>query len=165
MTNVRSGEVAVKLESASFQDGGKIPLRHVMPGAGGENISPELHWENVPQGTRSFALLMEDPHPVAKHWIHWAVINIPPETRTLPEGASPGKMPKGALELVNSFGFKGYGGPQPPPGTGDHPYVFKLYALDTPEIKIAGKVTLKVFEQAVSGHIIAEAQLTGYFGR
>jgi len=165
MTNVRSGEVAMKLESSSFQDGGKIPLKYVMPGAGGKNISPELHWENIPEGTKSLAILMEDPHPVAKHWVHWAVINIPPSVRSIPEGASPDKMPKGSLELQNSFGFKGYGGPQPPPGTGDHPYVFTLYALDVPEISVPEKVTVQSFEKALNGHVLAKAQLTGYFGR
>ncbi len=155
----------MKLESSSFQDGGKIPLKYVMPGAGGENVSPELHWENLPEGTKSLAILMEDPHPVAKHWVHWAVIDIPPTVRSIPEGASPDKMPKGCLELQNSYGFKGYGGPQPPPGTGDHPYVFTLYALDVSEVHVSGKVTVQSFEQALSGHVLAKAQMTGYFGR
>ncbi len=165
MANVQSDEVKMKLYSNSFKDNGKIPLKYVMPAAGGENVSPELHWENPPKDTKSFALLMEDPHPVANHWIHWAVVNIPPTCNSLPEGASLHNMPEGAVELINSFGFKGYGGPQPPPGTGDHPYVFTLYALDTPQITISGKVTLDSFEKALEGHIIAKATLTGYFGR
>jgi len=108
----------MQITSSAFQDGDKIPLKYVMPGAGGQNFSVPLNWSGAPAGTRSFALTMVDPHPVANNWVHWLVIDLPQDTTSLPEGASGGKMPKGAVELKNSFGETGYGGPQPPRGSG-----------------------------------------------
>ena len=111
----------MELSSAAFKDGEKIPIQYVMPGAGGKNISVPLSWKNVPSGTKSFALSAIDPHPVAQNWVHWLVINIPATATSLEEGASKKKMPPGSIELKSSFGDVGYGGPQPPKGTGDHP--------------------------------------------
>ncbi len=161
----KGGFVKMHLKSPAFEDGGHIPLKYVMPGAGGENISPPLFWSGAPGGTKSFALLCVDPHPVARNWVHWMVIDIPPQVDHLPEGASPNNMPKGAKELKNSFGFVGYGGPQPPPGTGEHPYVFTIFALDVAHLPLPEDATLAQFEQAISGHVLAKATLTGYFGR
>ncbi|HWU36530.1 MAG TPA: YbhB/YbcL family Raf kinase inhibitor-like protein, partial [Candidatus Acidoferrum sp.] len=119
----------MEISSKAFKDGEKIPIQYVMPGAGGKNVSVPLAWKNAPPGTKSFALSMVDPHPVAQNWVHWLVIHIPALAASLEEGASKKKMPAGSVELKNSFGDAGYGGPQPPKGTGDHPYVFTLYAL------------------------------------
>ena len=127
----------MQITSSAFPDGGKIPLPYVMPGAGGQNISVPLSWSGVPAGTQSFALAMVDPHPVANNWVHWLVIDLPKDSTSIPEGASGHKMPQGAQELKNSFGETGYGGPQPPRGSGDHPYVFTLYALSAPKSRSA----------------------------
>jgi Raf kinase inhibitor-like YbhB/YbcL family protein len=155
----------MQITSSAVQDGGKIPLKYVMPGAGGQNVSVPLTWSGVPAGTQSFALAMVDPHPIARNWVHWLVIDIPPGTASLPEGASGPGMPHGALELQNSFGKPGYGGPQPPPGSGDHPYVFTLYALNTPKVDLGKNAGLAAFEAALEGKILVTATMTGYFGR
>ncbi len=154
-----------KVFSPAFDDGGGFPLRFVMPAAGGRNLSIPLRWEGVPQGTRSLALILVDPHPVARNWVHWVVADIPPDVDGLPEGASGKAMPKGSREAVNSFGFPGYGGPQPPPGTGDHPYVVYLYALDVPHLNLPERPSWAVFQEAVKGHVLGVAKFTGYFGR
>jgi Raf kinase inhibitor-like YbhB/YbcL family protein len=160
-----SGGQPMQITSAAFQDGGKIPLKYVMPGAGGQNVSVPLNWSNAPAGTQSFALAMVDPHPVARNWVHWLVVDLPKAATGLAEGASGRSLPQGAVELTNSFGSPGYGGPQPPPGSGDHPYVFTLYALSAPQVNIGKKASLAVFQQALEGKILATAKITGYFGR
>ncbi|WP_457756145.1 YbhB/YbcL family Raf kinase inhibitor-like protein [Thermodesulfatator indicus] len=151
--------------TSSFTDKGRIPLKYVMPAAGGQNISPPLKWEGAPSQTKSFALLCVDLHPIANHWVHWMVINIPKNVNFLPEGASRHKMPKGSKELKNSFGFIGYGGPQPPPGTGEHPYVFTIFALDVARIDLPEDASLEMFSQTIKKHVLAQANLTGYFSR
>ncbi|MBI4644749.1 MAG: YbhB/YbcL family Raf kinase inhibitor-like protein [Deltaproteobacteria bacterium] len=155
----------MQLSSTAFTDGGKIPVPYVMPGAGGKNVSLPLNWSDAPAGAKSFALSMVDPHPVARNWVHWLVINLPPEVTSLPEGASGKKMPAGALELNSSFGNPGYGGPQPPKGTGDHPYVVTIYALNVPRLDLGRQTTLAAFQKAMEGKILASASITGYFGR
>jgi len=110
--NISGGE-AMEVNSAAFKDKGKIPIQYVMPGAGGKNISFPVNWKNVPAGAKSFALSIVDPHPVAQNWVHWLVINIPKEVTTIEESASGKNMPSGSIELKNSFGEIGYGGPQP----------------------------------------------------
>jgi Raf kinase inhibitor-like YbhB/YbcL family protein len=155
----------MQITSSAFQNEGKIPLPYVMPGAGGQNVSVPLSWSGAPAGTRSFALSMVDPHPVANNWVHWLVINLPQDATSLPEGATGHKMPEGAVELKNSFGETGYGGPQPPRGSGDHPYVFTLYALSHAKIELGKSAGLAAFKQALEGKILATASLTGYFGR
>jgi Raf kinase inhibitor-like YbhB/YbcL family protein len=155
----------MQLTSSAFQDGGKIPVKYVRRPAGGQNLSVPLAWSGVPAGTQSFALSVVDPHPVAHNWVHWLVIDIPKDATMLPEGASGQNMPAGAKELQNSFGAAGYGGPQPPQGSGDHPYVFALYALNVPQVDLSPKTSLTAFKQALEGKILATATLTGYFGR
>jgi Raf kinase inhibitor-like YbhB/YbcL family protein len=165
LTAYVSGGPTMQISSSGFQDGGKIPLKYVMPGAGGQNVSVPLSWTGAPEGTESFALAMVDPHPVARNWVHWLVIDIPKDSASLPEGASGKSMPKGAAELQNSYGKMGYGGPQPPPGSGDHPYVFTLYALSVPKVDLAKTTNLAAFKQAMEGKTLATASVTGYFGR
>ncbi len=155
----------MEISSAAFVDKGTIPRDYVMPGAGGKNLSFPLQWSAVPNGTKSFALSVVDPHPVARNWVHWLVINLPAETRELPAGASRQAMPKGAVELKNSFGDIGYGGPQPPKGTGDHPYVVTLYALNVERLDLPVNASLPAFQKALEGKVLATATLTGMFGR
>ena len=155
----------MEISSAAFKDGDKIPIQYVMPGAGGKNTSVPLSWKNGPPGTKSFALLMVDPHPVAQNWVHWLAINIPPNVTSLEEGVSGKKMPPGSIELKNSFGDVGYGGPQPPKGTGDHPYVFTLYALSVEKLDLGASTSLSVFKKALEGKILESATITGKYGR
>ena len=162
--NVEGGN-DMEISSTAFKDGEKIPIQYVMPGAGGKNISVPLAWRNTPPGTKSFALSMVDPHPVAQNWVHWLVINIPANVTSLEEGASGKKMPHGSIELKNSFGEIGYGGPQPPKGTGDHPYVFTLYALSVEKLDLGTNVSLSAFKKALEGKVLGLATITGKYGR
>ena len=159
------GGSAMEISSAAFKDGEKIPIQYVMPGAGGKNISVPLAWKNVPLATKSFCLSIVDPHPVAQNWVHWLVINIPAQVSSIEEGASEKKMPKGCVELKNSFGEIGYGGPQPPKGTGDHPYVVTLYALSVEKVDLGTSASLSAFKKAIEGKVIGSAAITGKYGR
>ena len=155
----------MQLSSSAFPDGGKIPIQYVMPGAGGQNISLPLTWTGAPPSTQSFALSIVDPHPVARNWVHWLVIDIPAGVTSLEAGASRKKMPPGAQELRSSFGDAGYGGPQPPRGTGDHPYVVTIYALSVPKLGLSANTDLGRFKAALEGKVLGSATITGYFGR
>ena len=122
----------MKISSSAFPNGKPIPSKYAQLGVtGGENLSIPLSWSDRPSNTVSFALTIVDPHPVAKNWFHWGVVNIPPSVTSLPEGASGKSLPQGAKELYNSYGSPGYGGPQPPKGSGQHPYVITIYALNS----------------------------------
>jgi Raf kinase inhibitor-like YbhB/YbcL family protein len=153
----------MEITSAAFKDGGKIPIQYVMVPAGGKNISIPLAWKNAPPGTKSFALSIIDPHPVAQNWVHWFVINIPASTVSLAEGASCKSMPAGAVELKNSFGDAGYGGPQPPKGSGEHPYVVTLYAMNVEKLELGTSVSLPAFKKALEGTVIQSAGTTGKY--
>lgn len=159
------GGNVMEISSTAFKDRGKIPIQYVMPGAGGKNFSIPLAWKNVPSGTKSFALSIVDPHPVAQNWVHWLVINIPAQVASIEEGASKKKMSSGSAELKNSFGDIGYGGPQPPKGTGDHPYVVTLYALNVEKLDLGVNTSLSTFKKAIEGKVIESASITGMFGR
>jgi Raf kinase inhibitor-like YbhB/YbcL family protein len=155
----------MEISSSAFKDGEKIPIQFVMSGAGGKNISVPLSWKNVPSETKSFALLVVDPHPVAQNWVHWLVINIPANVAFLEEGASRKRMPPGSIELKNSWGDIGYGGPEPPKGTGVHPYVVTLYALKVEKLDLKESTSLSAFKKAIEGKIIMSASITGKYGR
>ncbi len=155
----------MEISSSAFKDGDKIPIQYVMPGAGGKNISIPLMWKDAPAGTKSFCLSIVDPHPVAQNWVHWLVINIPGQVTSVEEGASKKKMAKGSAELKNSFGDIGYGGPQPPKGTGDHPYVVTLYALNVEKLDLEANTSLSAFKKAMEGKVIGSASITGKYGR
>jgi len=155
----------MEVSSAAFKDKGKIPVQYVMPGAGGQNLSVPLTWKNVPPGTKSFALSMVDIHPIAQNWVHWLAINIPLQVTSLEEGASRSRMPAGSKELVSSFGEIGYGGPQPPPGTGDHIYVVTIYALTVERLGLGANASLSQFKKALEGKVIGSASITGMYGR
>jgi hypothetical protein len=162
---LNAGEGKMLIYSTAFSDGSIIPVIYVRPSAGGENISPPISWSNLPDGTKSVALSVVDIHPIARNWVHWLVINIPKDSGGLAEGASHKAMPSGSRELKNSFKDTGYGGPQPPYGTGLHPYIFTVYALDIGRIDIPDDITLDAFMKAIRPHVLEQASMTGYFGR
>lgn len=155
----------MELTSTAFHDQGKIPQPYVMSGAGGENLSLPFTWSGAPPGTKSFALSIVDPHPVARNWVHWLVVNLPATAQGLEEGASGKKMPPGAVELRNSWGKPIYGGPQPPVGTGEHPYVATLFALSVARLDLKPDGDLAAFQKALEGKVLSTATLTGYYGR
>lgn len=154
------------ITSPGLKNNDPCPREYVMPQKGGKNISPYLKWENAPEGTKSFVLTCIDPHPVANYWVHWMVINIPANICELPLDASNKKMPSGCIELNNSYGFKGYGGPQPPDGTGAHPYIFSIYALNTEKIQNNETFLREVqLKKVIEKFKLGQAELTLFFGK
>ena len=150
------------ISSTAFSDKAQIPAKHTCQGA---NVSPALAWSEVPAGTKSLVLIVDDPDapdPAAPKmtWVHWVLYNIPPRTSGLPEAVATKDLPRGALEGVNDWKRTGYGGPCPP--IGRHRYFHKLYALDT-RLEGLQKPTKAQLEQAMSGHVIAEAVLMGTY--
>lgn len=114
-----------KLQSTAFKDNKLIPVKYTCDGA---NISPPLYWQNVPNNTKSFILIMNDPDAPHGTWNHWIIYNLPGESRNLPEGIKTHALPIPAQLARNSWHRKSYGGPCPPYGE-EHHYYFKLYAL------------------------------------
>lgn len=156
----------MKIVSLSFEDGKTIPAKYAYKGvSGGKNVSPHLSWSDVPPDVKSFALSMVDPHPVARNWVHWLVINIPTKETELVEGASGKKMPPNSRELYNSYGELGYGGPQPPKGSGPHPYVITVYALNVEKLNLNINTNLETFTNILESKIITTAKITGIFER
>ena len=156
----RPTSAALQVRSNSFGPNGAIPRLYTCDGA---DISPELHWLNPPAGTVSLAIVMNDPDALSD-FTHWIAYDIPSSIRELAEGASPrGSMPQGSAEGTNSFGGFGYGGPCPPPGKPHH-YIFRLYALDI-RLDLPPRATRHQLESAVGGHVLAEGQIIGVYGR
>lgn len=155
----------MRVWSDAFRDDGRIPAVHATRRvAGGENVSFPLGWDGEPAEVASFALSVIDLHPVAKGWVHWLVVDIPAGMRSLPAGASrTPAMGRGTLELTGGYGSPGYGGPQPPPGTGDHVYQVTVHALDVSSLGLSGDAGLREFEKALDGHVLASAVTSGTF--
>ena len=130
----------------------------------GEDISPPLAWEGVPNGVKSLVLIIDDPDapdPKAPKmvWVHWVVYNMPPDTESLPENAGKAGLPQGTVLGVNDFKKTAYGGPCPP--IGRHRYFHKLYALDI-TLDLTG-VTKSQIEKAMQGHVLANTELIGTY--
>ncbi len=155
------------ITSTAFEGGKVIPTRYANTGiTGGKNISIPLKWENSPKGTKSFAVSIIDLHPVAHNWVHWFVVNIHANITEIVEGASnTNKIPAGSKELNNTFGLVGYGGPQPPRGSGLHKYEVTIYALDVEKLELDKHTSLTTFRKAIEGIIIATAKTVGLFER
>lgn len=152
----------MKLTSTTFTHEGAIPAPYTCEG---RDISPQLAWSDVPAGTRSLVLIVDDPDapdPAAPKmtWVHWLLYNIPPTTNELPEAIAPADLPPGTGEGINDWQRTGYGGPCPPIGV--HRYFHKLYALDTmlPDL---GQPTKTALEAAMAGHVLAQAVLMGTY--
>ena len=148
------------LTSTAFAEGESIPRKYTCDG---ENISPPLQWRDVPEGTRSFALVADDPDAPGGTWDHWLLYNLPAEARSLPEGVPPdAELSDSSRHGQNSWPQLGYGGPCPPSGT--HRYFFKLYALDT-VLELDAGANKERLSQAMEGHVLAEAELMGTYAR
>jgi hypothetical protein len=151
----------LELKTTAFTPGGNIPKPFTCDGA---DVSPALSWTEPPPGTQSFALIMDDPDAPGGTFVHWVVYNVPASARQLPEGLPPnGQLHGGGFQGKNDFPITGYGGPCPPRGK-PHRYFFKLYALDT-QLNLKAGARKQDVEQAMKGHILAEAQLMGQYGR
>jgi Raf kinase inhibitor-like YbhB/YbcL family protein len=137
-----------------------IPVEYTCDG---KDVSPPLTWTEPPAGTKSLALISDDPDAPAGTWVHWVVYNIPPAVRELQKGfPTDKKLPDGTLQGTTDFRRVGYGGPCPPGGT--HRYFFKLYALGS-LLPLAPGATKAQLEQAMKGHIQEQAQLMGTYRR
>jgi len=150
----------IKIKSPAFVPGGKIPGKYTCDGM---DISPPLAWTSGPEGTKTFALICDDPDAPMGTWVHWVLFNLPADIIELRENVPPEReLESGAKQGMNDFRKIGYGGPCPPGGT--HRYYFKLYALDT-EINLEAGATKSELLKAVEGHILAEGQLMGKYER
>ena len=152
--------VRFSIASPAFAAGGGIPPKHTCEG---EDVSPELAWAGAPEGTKSIALIVDDPDapdPAAPKmtWVHWVLYDLPPSAKGLPEGVR--ALPAGTREGKNDWKRTGWGGPCPPIGT--HRYYFKLYALDVvlPDL---GTPTKAALEEAMEGHVLGKAEIVGTY--
>lgn len=144
----------MKLISPAFNDNGELPEKY---GYIRENVNPPLRFEEVPEETKSLALIMDDPdamEPAGKIWLHWTLWNIPVDLEEIKEDSAPG------VEGYTDFRDTGYGGPNPPDGK--HTYVFRLYALDT-ELDLEEGASRDELEEAMEGHVVEEAELRGTY--
>lgn len=155
--------MAFILTSPTFDHRADVPLRHT---CSGEDLSPALAWQGAPESTRSFALICLDPDAPHGTFFHWAVFDIPAGQMGLPEGmARSASLKDGMRQAKNDFGRIGYAGPCPPKGQGVHHYHFRLYALDIPNLGLAGGVPCNTVETAVRRHSLGMAELLGLFER
>jgi Raf kinase inhibitor-like YbhB/YbcL family protein len=150
----------MNLTSAAFEAGGNIPTKFT---GEGPDVSPELSWSDVPEGTRSFALICHDPDaplvkPGSYGFVHWVLYGIPGSLDGLPEGVDD------YLQGVNDFGNSGYGGPMPPEGHGTHHYFFWLLALDAP-VELPAGLTMWELLERIEPHVIGMNRLMGTYRR
>src|SRR5512134_1659703 len=150
----------MQITSSVFKDGGEIPAKYTCEG---KDLSPPLTFADVPEDAKSLVLIVDDPDapdPAAPKltWVHWVLLDIPPDTAGLPESVS--TLPSGTKEGMNDWKRTGYGGPCPP--IGRHRYFFKLYALDT-TLPDLDKPDKKQLEKAMAGHVIGQAELIGTY--
>lgn len=162
--NEEGKKMTLKITSTAFSHNGEVPARYTCDDA---DASPPLAWSGLPDGTRSLALIVDDPDapdPAAPRmtWVHWVLYNIPPVSTGLPEGVASKDLPRGTLQGLNDWKRTGYGGPCPP--IGRHRYFHKLYALDMvlPDLRTPTKAAL---EKAMKGHILAQTELVGTYQR
>jgi Raf kinase inhibitor-like YbhB/YbcL family protein len=153
--------MAFQLISTVFEDGQPIPPVYT---ADGLNKSPPLRWTEPPGETKALALVCEDPDAPKGTFSHWVAFNIPPQTKELGEGM-PNELtlPNGVVQGTNGRGQIGYAGPAPPRGKPHH-YHFKLYALDT-SLGLQPGASASDLKAAIPGHVLAEGELVGTYGR
>ena len=154
--------MSLKITSTAFQPGGSIPSKYTCED---RDISPPLTWSDAPPGTKTFALIVDDPDAPdpakpQRVYVHWVVYNLPATATSLPENASKKGLPKGAVQGKNDWGKAEYGGPCPP--IGRHRYFFKLYALDT-ELTGLSSPTKGDLERVMKGHVLDSGELIGTY--
>lgn len=150
----------IKVQSSAFKEGGMIPKKYTCDSV---DVSPPLSWDTVPAGTKSLALICDDPDAPMGTWVHWVLFKIPADTKELQENIPKDMVLKnGAKHGINDFRKFGYGGPCPPSGT--HRYYFKLYALDI-MLEIEAGIKKADLLKAIEGHILGQGQLIGKYSR
>ncbi len=151
--------MAFRLRIDDFAEGGAIPREFTCEG---KDEPPVLRWEGEPEGTRSFALIMDDPDAPGGTWNHWLLWDIPAEVHSLGDG---GEAEGGGLSGTNDFGRRGYGGPCPPAKGGTHRYFFRLFALDTARLGLAQGAQRGALEKALRKHAVGESAYMGRYQR
>jgi Raf kinase inhibitor-like YbhB/YbcL family protein len=150
----------MKLFSTAFSDGENIPIKYTCDG---ENVSPPLEWADVPSGTDSFCLIVDDPDAPSELFVHWVLFNVPASENGLTEGVGvQGPKSGGGVQGKNGFGKIAYGGPCPPSGT--HRYYFHLYALNA-KLDVSAGAGRQDVDRSMRGHVLEEAQLMGRYSR
>src|SRR2546425_8573123 len=160
---VRPGGAAMafELKSSAFKAGETIPRKHTCDG---QDLSPPLAWTDPPPGTKSFALVSDDPDAPGGTWVHWVLYGVPASATGLPEGVRPAPtLDDGSRQGTNDFRRTGYGGPCPPPGA-PHRYSFRLYALDS-ALNLKPRMSKAQLLESVHRHNLGEATLMGRFSR
>ena len=158
--DTREVSMTLSISSTAFSAGQPIPTIYTCLGKGS---SPPLAWSGAPGGTKSFALIMDDPDAPMGTFVHWVIYNIPAASSSLPEAAAGIANPAdGSVQGKNGAGRLGYTGPCPPSGT--HRYFFKLYALDQ-DLKLKEGITKRQLESAMQRHIVDQAELIGLYKR
>ncbi len=156
----KGGKKRMTITSTAFTNGGMIPAKYT---ADGPDISPPLAFSGIPAGTKSIALICDDPDAPRGTWVHWVLYNLPATITKLEEHVpTQPTLANGAKQGRNDFGNTGYGGPAPPSGT--HRYFFKLYALNT-ALNLAPGATKAQLVKAMNGHILAQGELMGKYKR
>mgnify|MGYP005855565883 CR=1 FL=1 len=151
---------SIALTSPAFAPGESIPPKYTCDG---QDLSPPLEWDNVPEGARSFVLIMDDPDAPAGAWVHWVLYDLPAERRSLPEGVPANdELAGGGRHGRNSWRRSGYGGPCPPAGT--HRDFFRVYALDA-RLDLEPGATARAVQEAMGGHVLAWGELMGRYTR
>jgi Raf kinase inhibitor-like YbhB/YbcL family protein len=157
----KGGTMAFQITSSAFANGGTIAKNYTCDGP---DIAPPLAWTGAPSGTQSFALIADDPDAPAGTWVHWVLYNLPGTAKELAEGArKEEQLPDGTEQGRNDFRKIGYNGPCPPAGK-PHRYFFKLYALGA-KLGLKPGASKAEVESAMKGHILAQAELVGKYGR
>ncbi|MCB2209881.1 YbhB/YbcL family Raf kinase inhibitor-like protein [bacterium] len=152
----------MEIMSPAFETGARIPTKFTCEG---DDVSPELSWQDVPDEAECLALIVDDPDAPSGTFTHWVVYNLPKIPEGLDEGASLSeRLSEGLREGLNGAGRQGYMGPCPPRGHGDHRYTFRLYALDE-KLDLKGRVTRGKLLDAMEGHIIEQATWMGIYSR
>ena len=161
---VPKGRTTMWITSPAFEPDSRIPKKHAYRPEGA-NVSPPLAWSGAPEGTKELALVCDDPDAPSRAnprpegpWVHWVVYRIPASQSMLAEGAS------GLTEGKNDFGETAWGGPLPPNGSGEHRYVFTIYALDH-ELDAGPGLTKAELLERIEGNVLAQGELIGTYER
>ena len=159
--------MGLTLSSSSFTHQGEIPSKYTCEG---DDVSPPLSWSAVPEGTKSLALIVDDPDapdPKAPKmtWVHWVLYNLPPAESELPENVTSSALPQGTREGLNDWKRPGYGGPCPPEGDHPHRYLFTVHAVGVEALEVNADTSAAVIGFMLHFNTLEKAALMGLYKR